>query len=251
MAKPFALPAVDLKVRLSTRLRRTVRLLTVGLMGGLAFLMGHAPPPSLPPGRPVASPEALSQAWALAESAQGLVETHHPEAALSQWQRAYELSADPTLLLEIARLERDAGHAARATDALERFLAQGGQRVSEPRRQLVARQLQAVAANTARLTVQTNVVGALVELEPECGVAASSGFTVNVLVDAGERRFAFSKPGFETQSFVLSLEPGEVRTLRVDLDKPAAGRSETGANKPRWTRLDTTRGAGELPQPHG
>jgi flagellar motor switch protein FliM len=39
-------------------------------------------------------------------------------------------------------------------------------------------------------------------------------------------------------SAVLALEPGEVRTLRVDLDKPAAGRSETGSSKPRWTRLE-------------
>jgi len=207
-------------------------------MGGLAFLMGHAPPPSAPVGQPVASPETLSQAWALAESAQGLAEARHPEAALAKWQRAYELSSDPTLLLEVGRLEREVGHAARATHAFELFLAQGAGRVSEPRRQLAARQLQAAAANTARLTVQTNVLGALVELEPERGVAASSGFLVTVLVDAGERRFSFSKPGFETQSFVLSLEPGEVRTLRVDLDKPAAGRSETGSSKPRWTRLD-------------
>ena len=207
-------------------------------MGGLAFLMGHAPAPAAPVGQPVASPEALSQAWALAESAQGLADAHHPEAALADWRRAYELSADPTLLLEVGRLEREVGHATRATHAFELFLTQGAGRVPEPRRQLVARQLQAAAANTARLTVQTNVLGALIELEPERGVATSSGFTVNVLVDAGERRFSFSKPGFETQSFLLSLEPGEVRALRVDLDKPAAGRSETGSSKPRWTRLD-------------
>ena len=78
----------------------------------------------------------------------------------------------------------------------------------------------------------------MVELEPQRGVAVSSGFVVDVLVDAGERRLSFSKPGFETRTLVISLAPGEVRTLRVDLDKPAAGRSETGSTKPRWTRLD-------------
>jgi hypothetical protein len=212
-------------------------------MGGLAFLMGHAPPPRAPAGQPVASPETLSQAWAFAESAQTLADGHHPEAALSNWQRAYELSSDPTLLLEVARLEREVGHAARATHAFELFLARGEGRVSEQRRQFAMRQLQAAAAGTARLNVQTNVLGALVELEPERGVATSSGFMVNVLVDAGERRLNFSKPGFETQSLVLTLEPGEVRTLRVDLDKPAAGRSETGSSKPRWTRFDSAAGS--------
>jgi len=236
--KHFAALAVDHRVRLSARLRRTARLLTVGLMGGLAFLMGHAPPQAAPVGPVVASPEALSQAWALAESAQAEAQARHPDAALAKWRRAYELSSDPTLLLEVARLEREIGHAARATHAFELFLAQGEGRVTEQRRQFAARQMQAAATNTARLTVQTNVVDASVELEPERGVVTGSGFLVNVLVDAGERRLAFSKPGFETRSLLLTLEPGEVRTLRVDLDKPAAGRSETGSSKPRWTLRD-------------
>jgi hypothetical protein len=29
-----------------------------------------------------------------------------------------------------------------------------------------------------------------------------------------------------------------VRALRVDLEKPAGSRSETGSSKPRWTKLD-------------
>jgi len=207
-------------------------------MGGLAFLMGHAPVQPAPTGRAVASPEALSQACTVAERAQGLADARHPAAALVEWRRAFELSADPTLLLEIGRLEREVGHAALATHAFESFLAQADGRVTEPRRLLVARQLQAASTNTARLVVQTNVQGALVELEPDRGVATGSGFVVNVLVDAGERRLGFSKPGFETRTLLLSLEPGETRTLRIDLDKPAAGRSETGSSKPRWTRSD-------------
>jgi hypothetical protein len=140
--------------------------------------------------------------------------------------------------LEVARLEREVGNAARATHAFELFLAQGGGRVSEQRKLFAARQLQAAATNTARLTIQTNVLGASVELEPQRGVATGSGFVVSVLVDSGERRLSLSKPGYETQTLVLTLEPGEVRALRVDLDKAAAGRSETGSSKPRWSLLE-------------
>jgi hypothetical protein len=207
-------------------------------MGTLAFLAGHAPPARSAATPPVTSPEALSQAWTLAEDAQNLAAAHQPAAALASWQRAYELSSDPTLLLEVARLEREVGNPARATHAFELFLAQGGGRVSEQRRLFAARQLQAASINTARLTVQTNVLGASVELEPERGVATGAGFVVSILVDAGERRLSFSKPGYETQTLLLTLEPGEVRGLRVDLDKAAAGRSETGSSKPRWSRLD-------------
>ncbi len=224
------------QVRLSPRLQSIARLVTVGLMGGLAFLMGQTPPELGP--RPVASAQAMTDAWVLAQQAQSLSERRQPDAALAAWQRAYELSSDPTLLLEIGRLERDNGNFARATYAFEQLLARGEERVPLPRLQLATRQLQAAAARTARLNVQTNVVGAAVELEPARGVATSAGFVVNLLLDAGERRLSFGKPGYETRSLLVTLEPGEVRTLRVDLDKAVGGRSETGSTQPRWTRRD-------------
>lgn len=234
--KHFARADVSSEVRLSPRLQRTARLLTVGLLSGLSFLIGHTTPEL--EARPVASAQAMTEAWKLAQNAQSLADSGSPAAALAAWQRAYDLSADPTLLLEIARLERDVGNHARATHAFEQFLAQGEARVPEQRLQLAARQLQASAAKIARLNVQTNVVGAAVELEPERGVANSNGFMVALLLDAGERRLSFGKPGYETRSVVVRLDPGEVRSLRVDLDKAAAGRSETSSSKLRFTRLD-------------
>jgi hypothetical protein len=126
-------------------------------MAGLAFLMGHAPPPA-PAEGVTTTPEAFSRAWALADSAQALAAARQPAAALANWQRAYELSSDPTLLLEVARLEREIGHAARATRAYELFLAHGEGRVSEPRRLLAARQLQAAATNTATPTTSSATV---------------------------------------------------------------------------------------------
>jgi hypothetical protein len=37
----------------------------------------------------------------------------------------------------------------------------------------------------------------------------------------------------------LNLEAGEVRSLRVDLDKAARGRSQSSSVKPRWAHLDS------------
>jgi tetratricopeptide (TPR) repeat protein len=205
-------------------------------MGGLAFLLDRTAPDD--GARPVASAQAMTEAWVLAQQAQSLNDRHEPEAALVAWQRAYELSSDPTLLLEIGRLERDEGNFARATYAFERLLENGEDRVTAQRLQLATRQLQAAAARTARINVQTNVVGAAVEIEPARGVATGAGFVVKLLLDAGERRLSFGKPGYETRSLVVTLEPGEVRTLRVDLDKAVGGRSERGSTQPRWTRLE-------------
>ncbi|MDF3068410.1 MAG: hypothetical protein K0R38_4011 [Polyangiaceae bacterium] len=216
-------------------------------MAGFALLMGHGAEPTAA-GGPAASPRAMAEAWALADSARTGPDSRQPAVALGKLRKAYALSSDPSLLLEVGRLEREVGNLARATYAFEQFFATGAERVPEPRRVVALRQLQAASAGTARLNVQTNVLGASVELEPERGVATASGFGIGILLDAGERRLSLSKPGYETRSLVLELEPGEVHTLRVDLEKAAGGRSEkSGSTKPRWTLLNaTTRGAVSL-----
>lgn len=179
----------------------------------------------------------MAEAWSLAEQAQGSLKARRPAAALAGFQRAYALSGDPALLLEVARLENEVGSPARAAHAFEIFLEQGAERLPQ-QRQLALRQLNALAAHTARVNMQTNVHGAEVELEAERGVARTSGFVVSLLLDIGERRISLSKPGYETQTVSLNLEPGEVRTLRVDLDKAARGRSQAAPAKPRWAQLE-------------
>jgi hypothetical protein len=207
-------------------------------MGGLAFLAArHGSPDSAARNRTAASDRSMAEAWSLAETAQALVEEHRPAAALASFRRAYALSSDPTLLLEVARLENEVGSPARAAHAFEVFLEQGAERLPQ-QRQLAIRQLRALSAHTARVNMQTNVHGAEVELEAERGVAKSSGFVVTLLLDIGERRISLSKPGYETQTVSLDLQPGEVRTLRVDLDKAARGRSQATPAKPRWSQLD-------------
>lgn len=206
-------------------------------MGGLAFLAAHhgAPQAGMRE-RTVASDRAMAEAWSLAERSQTLLEARRPAEALVGFQRAYALSGDPTLLLEVARLENDVGRPARAAHAFEVFLEQGAERMPK-QRQLALRQLQALSTRTARVNMQTNVHGAEVELEAERGIAKTNGFVVSLLLDVGERRVSLSKAGYETQTVSLNLEPGEVRTLRVDLDKAARGRSQAAPARPRWAQL--------------
>lgn len=179
----------------------------------------------------------MAEAVRLTDAAELELVERRPVRALAAFQRAYDLSADPTLLLEIGRLERQLGHPARAAHAFEEFLERGSDRASPERVQLTRRQLRDSSVSTARVLLQTNVHGALVELEANRGVATPAGFAVNVLVDAGERTLTLSKPGFETRTVQLNLIAGEVRSLRVDLEK-AAGRSEAAPAKRRLALLE-------------
>src|SRR5690606_7786209 len=119
---------------------------------------------------------AMAEAARLVDSAQVELVERRPGAALAAFQRAYELSSDPTLLLEVGRLERQLGNPARAAHAFEQFLERGTDRVSPERVQLARRQLRDSSATTARMLLQTNVHGATVELEARRGVATPSGF---------------------------------------------------------------------------
>jgi hypothetical protein len=206
-------------------------------MGGLAFLAAERGAPQPAPNSGAAVDRAMAEASALADVGQAELLARRPDAALTAFQRAYSLSADPALLLEVGQLEDQVGSPARAAHAFETFLERGALRL--PEQVHAARQkLKVLGRRTARVNVQTNVQGAEVELEAERGVAKSSGFVVSLLLDVGERRINLSKPGYETQTVTLNLEPGEVRALRVDLEKAARGRSQTTPARPRWALLD-------------
>lgn len=233
--KHFGASAVGFFVRPRFRLQLS-RLLPAGLLAGLAFLAGHAGRAAPVEAAAPSPARAMSDAAALADTAEGELRQRRPAAALAAFQRAYNLSSDPMLLLEIGRLERQLGNQARAAHAFEQFLERGSERVSPERVQLTRRQLSESASSTARLNLQTNVQGASVELEPQRGVASPAGFVFDLLLDAGERSLTLSKAGYETKAVQVTLSPGDVRTLRVDLEK-AAGRSAASPGKPRLALL--------------
>src|SRR5690349_4600971 len=107
--KHSAALAVIVDVRLSPALKRVARTLTVCLMGGLAFLSAErgTPQPALNSGAAV--DRAMAEASALAEVGQAELQARRPDAALAAFQRAYALSADPALLLEVGQLEDQVG----------------------------------------------------------------------------------------------------------------------------------------------
>lgn len=223
-------------MRQPSRLQRVFQALTLGFVVGLVSLAGPERRAEPPPERSAA--RALAEAVTLVDDAKSLEARKQPADALANWQRAYQLSSDPTLLLEVARLEHQAGNLARASHALEQFLALGSARVRPERLRAVTQQLRVAAAATARVTLETNVLGTHVDIESGRGVATASGFTVSLLLDSGERKLVLSKPGYEAQALAINLIPGEVRSVRMHLEKAAGSQSNAASENPRWSRLE-------------
>jgi tetratricopeptide (TPR) repeat protein len=85
------------------------------------------------------------------------------DRALDEFELAYSASHNHQVLFNIGQLHYRLGDAARARQALERFLLEGGERVPEARREEVARQLLELAPHTGP------VIGAVDQRSPELG----------------------------------------------------------------------------------
>jgi hypothetical protein len=206
------------------------------LVAAVVSLAGTARFSEAPPAG--STSRALAEAVALVDAAESLEARKQPAAALANWQRAYDLSSDPTLLLEVARLERQSGNPARASHALEQFLTRHTGRVSPERLRAATQDFAQTAARTARVTLETNVPGTRVDLEPGRGIATTAGFSVILRLDSGERKLVLSKPGYEAKALAIDLIPGEVRSVRMHLEKAAGNQSNAASENPRWSRLE-------------
>lgn len=141
------------------------------------------------------------------------------DAALAEFNRAYELAPDHRVLYNIAQVQAERGDFVSAVKYFRKYLADGGSAVSESRTAEVKTEIARLETRTAKLHVLGNVAGAelLIDGEP-LGVLPLASVPVN----AGTRRITLRKKGFEPEELRLMLTGGEDRTVQMTL------RSESG-----------------------
>ncbi|MGC4066962.1 MAG: tetratricopeptide repeat protein [Polyangiaceae bacterium] len=133
--------------------------------------------------------------------------------ALIEFERAYSLVPDHRVLYNIGQVNIQLGRYSRAVRTLERYLAEGGERVPPDRKQAVQADLTMLAARTATLFVSVNVPGADIMLDND--VVATSPMATPLLVDAGEHRLVVRKSTYLTQTKPIALAGRD--TLRLDV----------------------------------
>lgn len=135
--------------------------------------------------------------------------------AVIEFDRAYALVSDYRVLYNIGQVRVQLSNYAKARLALERYLSEGGDKVSVERRQSVAADLQMIAARTAMLRVETNVDGAQIIIDDvEVG---TSPMADPLLLDAGDHRMTLRKAGFNAADSRLTLAGGDNTSTRVNL----------------------------------
>jgi tetratricopeptide (TPR) repeat protein len=152
--------------------------------------------------------------------------------ALVEFQRAYDLTQNYRVLYNLGQVHFQINNYARALQAFEGYLRDGGSDVAADRRQQVERDIATLKQRTATITVTANVPGAEVAIDEEViGKAPIHAF----LIDAGTHRVLASKDGYRaakevvtlaggettSQNFMLSAAPVQERIVERDKGMPA------------------------------
>jgi len=133
--------------------------------------------------------------------------------ALIEFERAYSLSSSYKILYNIGQVQSQLGQYANAFRSLERYLAEGGDRVSADRRAEVERDKATLKSRTALLTVRgTNGADISMDGEP-LGKTPITSLRVN----AGEHRIVSRKAEFVAQEQHVVFAGGDVAQLDFSL----------------------------------
>jgi hypothetical protein len=172
------------------------------------------------------------------------------KTALEEFDQAYALSPNFAVLYNIGQADMALGRPQKAMAALERYLADGGERVPADRRADVERQIALLESSFAKLEITTEPPGARVTVDG--ADAGTTPLAEPVKLAAGTHVISASRPGAATASQVVTLVEGQRESVSLALTNapvaavPAGGAAGTAPSGDE-TKLAATGAAGTKP----
>jgi PEGA domain len=136
-------------------------------------------------------------------------------ASLVKLRRAYDLSHDPRLLWDMAACEKNLRRYVKMHALLERYLADGGDRLSPDDRRAAESALKTVQSFVSPLRLDVDQPGADVLVDGES--VGTSPLAKPVLVDIGTRNIQVTKAGFQPFRETVRVDGGREVALSVRL----------------------------------
>ena len=214
----------------------------VALCGLLSFgpSRADAQQPATPPA--AAKPSAVSGAEsgdpverARVHYERGLVlfNEDNYDAALFEFERAYELAPSYKILYNMGRIQRQQNNYAAAMRSYVRYLSEGGAAVPAERRAEVEREMAILKPRVARLKVIVNVDDADVYTDdiPVCTATIESSCVGKsplrspIIVNGGRHKVTATKKGYAPATSLVSVVGSDEIDVKLDLvsyDRPAA-----------------------------
>lgn len=137
------------------------------------------------------------------------------DAAVIEFERAYELAPAYQVLFNIAVVYRDKNDRASALRAFERFLSEGGVKVDAKRRKEVEGEISKLKDVVATVTVKVNVPGADIILDDY--PLGKSPLAQPQLVNVGRHKIEAMKDGYKSDAQLFALAGRDERTIELNL----------------------------------
>lgn len=141
------------------------------------------------------------------------------EAALLELERAYALAPSFRLLYNVGLVSTQLRQYARAYDAFERYLKEGGSDVPSGRREEVRADMARLALRTGLLRIKVDVAGA--EVAVDDAVVGTTPIETPVRVNAGRRRVSITASGRPPQQRIVEVAGGDSLALSFELESAA------------------------------
>jgi tetratricopeptide (TPR) repeat protein len=137
------------------------------------------------------------------------------EAALAEFQKAYQLAPSYRLLYNIAQVEDELHDYVSAMKAFKQYLVDGGGEISAERMNQVSAEIQKLEGRIAHVDVATNVDGAEIRIDDV--PAGTTPLRAPIPVNAGPRRIYVSKPGYPATARNVTVAGGERVRIALEL----------------------------------
>jgi hypothetical protein len=183
-----------------------------------------SPPPASEPATPGGTGDDISTQLKEAQERYGralkLYDDGAFDAALLEFQRAYELAPTFRILYNLGVVSLELHDYANALAYFERYLADGKSSVPPGIRTEVEGRLRDLAGRLALVTVTVNVRGA--EISVDDRVVGTAPLTAALRLNAGSRRISVRAAGYIPDSRIVDVAGGDSKRVALVLVNPAA-----------------------------
>lgn len=160
---------------------------------------------------------SLSEARTRYKRGLELYEDGDYKLALIEFRRSYSLAPTFKLLYYIGAVEYQLNNYSAALRAYQQYLQDGGSEIPESRRVVVRKDIDALHARTAHITVRVNVAGADVAINDQS--IGASPLSEKMLVDAGTLRIVVTKTDYQTSTKTMTLAGADDVEVPIELLK--------------------------------
>lgn len=136
-------------------------------------------------------------------------------AALVEFQRAYETQPSYQVLYNIGETQYQLQDWASARKTLERYLADGGKRISWKRRKDVEKELTKLRVRVATVKIATTEHGATVTVDDVA--IGQTPLAEPVIINSGKRKITATLPGRAPVTQIVELAGGDVKDLSLTI----------------------------------